>query len=96
MITLSKKLKIFTAEYIKTQNFAQLSSSLNNIVKLNSRNGFVVNVVMMDIEFEEIANKIGNIEVNTTAVREHVGEIERRIRVVTEISRCMVSTLPFE
>ena len=55
-----------------------------------------MNVVMMDIEFEEIANKIGNIEVNTTAVREHVGEIERRIRVVKEISRCMVSTLPFE
>ena len=40
-IMLSRKIKMFTAEYIPTQTSAQLSSILNKIVKLYSRNGFV-------------------------------------------------------
>ena len=38
----------------------QLNISLKKIVNLYARNVFVVNVVIMDIEFEKVANKIGN------------------------------------
>ena len=65
-------------------------------MKLYAKNGFAVNVVMMDMEFEKVSDKIDNTEVNTTATREHIGEIERRIRVVKEKERCIVSTLPFK
>ena len=41
LITLSRKIKMFTAEYIPTQNAAHLSSSLENIVKLYARNEFL-------------------------------------------------------
>ncbi len=51
------------------------------------RGGFVVNLVLMDQEFdklegviENIDGSIGNVEINTTAACEHVGEIERDIR----------------
>ena len=65
----------FTAEYIPTQTAAQIISSINKILKLYGRNIFVVNIVMMDTESENVSDKIGNTEVNTTAAREHVGEI---------------------
>ena len=72
-ITLSRKIKMFTAEYIPTRTDAHLSSSLKKIVQIYEKNGFYVNVVMMDMEFEKVADKIGNTEVNTTSAREHVG-----------------------
>ena len=62
---------MFTAEYIPTKTAAHISSSLKK-VKLYARNGFFVNVVMMDMEFEKVSDKIGNTEVNTMDAGEHV------------------------
>ena len=67
LITLSTKIKMFTAKYTPTQTAVQLSISLSKKVKLYARNVFVVNVVMTDMEFEKVADNIGNTEVNTTA-----------------------------
>ena len=38
---------------------------------------------------------VGLLEVNTAAAREHVAEIERRIRVVKKRTRCDTSLFPF-
>ena len=53
----------------------QISRCLNKIVRLYARNGFVMNVVMMDMEFDKVSENIDNIEVNTTADREHVKKL---------------------
>ena len=87
---------MFTAEYIPTQTAAQLSSSQKRTVKLYAGNVFVVNIVMVGIYFEKVANNIGSTEVNTTAAREHVGKIERGIFVIKERAQCIVLTLPFK
>ena len=39
------------------------------------RGGFIVCIILMDMEFEKLTDKIDNLEINTTAAREHVGEI---------------------
>ena len=51
--------------------------------------------IMMDIEFEKVKDQKGMelVDVNTTAARKHVGEIERCIRYLNERCRCSVSTL---
>ncbi len=56
----------------------------------------------MDQEFdklegtiENIDGNIGNVEINTTASREHVAEIERSIRNDKECARAISSLLPF-
>ena len=54
------------------------------VVKMYSQGFFVVNLALMGMEFVKIVDLVGLLEVNTTAAREHVGEIERRIRVVKE------------
>ena len=41
-----------------------------------------MNIVMMDMEFENGSDMIVNTLLNTTDTREHVGEIERGIRIV--------------
>ena len=49
----------------------------------------------MDMEFYPVAAKILNVTVNTTSPREHVGQIERDIRVVKERGQDTLNTLPF-
>ena len=55
----------------------------------------MVRTCLMDMEFEPLVNCIDEVIVNTTAAREHVGDIERVIRVMKERGRCIVSELPY-
>jgi hypothetical protein len=51
---------------------------------------------MMDMEVKKLKDLLPNIALNTTAAQEHVGEIERKIRVIKERARETISTLPCE
>ena len=93
LVTLSRNIRLFTAEFPPYRTANQISSSLNNIVKFYARGGFVVRLVLMDMEFEKIKDNFDKVEVNTTAAREHVGEIERGIRLMKDRSRCVISDL---
>ena len=53
----------------------------------------MVNVILMDQEFEKIAPNMEMALVNTTAAREHVSDIEREIRPIKEGARTTVFTL---
>ena len=50
----------------------------------------------MDMEFDKVVEKMPTVEVNTTAVREHVGEIEGEICFIKERCRDTRSLMPFE
>ena len=60
-----------------------------------TRGGFIVNLVLMDMEFDKIRDVLSMVEVNTTAAQEHVPEIERRIRTIKERVRSVTSDFPF-
>jgi hypothetical protein len=51
--------------------------------------------MMMDMEFEKLVDLLPNVTINTTAAREHVGEIERKIQVIKERARGTMNTLPY-
>jgi len=40
--------------------------------------------MMMDMEFEKLVNLLPSVAINTMAAREHVGEIEQKVRVIKE------------
>ena len=82
-------------EHIPSHTAKQLGNSLTKIVNFYSRGGFVVNVVLMDQEFEKIVDEVLKIEINTTASCEHVGEIERAIRTLKERSHAVMSYQPY-
>ncbi len=46
------------------------------------------------MEFEKLRDMLPNVTLDTTAAREHVREIERKIRVIKERGRGMINTLP--
>ena len=58
--------------------------------------GFVVRHAMMDMEFEKVKDLVPLVEVNTTAAREHVGYVERKIRHLKEKTRAVTSEFPFK
>jgi hypothetical protein len=51
---------------------------------------------LLDNEFESLSPLLPSIVANTTAAREHVAEIERRIRTIKERGRGIKNTLPFK
>ena len=53
LVTLSRDIRLFTAEFLPSCTSKQLSSLLNNIVKFYARGGFVVRLVFMDMDFEK-------------------------------------------
>ena len=61
-----------------------------------ARGGFVVNLAVIDNKFDAVKKHVPFLAVNTTAAREHVGEIECKIRTVKERVRCTTGEFPFE
>jgi hypothetical protein len=49
---------------------------------------------MMDMESKKLKNLLPQVALNTTAAREHVGEIKQKIRVIKERPRETINTLP--
>ena len=56
-----------TVEHIPSLTPDQLSKSLNKVIKLYGRGGFIIRVILMDMEFEKVAELLGNIEVKISA-----------------------------
>ena len=54
-----------------------------------------MNLALMDMEFEKNKDLCRLVEVNTTAAREHVPEVERMIRTVKQHLRSVTSDFPF-
>ncbi len=56
--------------------------TLERVLGIYGKSGFIVQTALMDMEFEKLKDKMMNVRLNTTAASEHVGEIERKIRVI--------------
>ena len=95
LFTYSRSIKYTTAEFISTRTAGQLSKFLMKVVYGYVRGGFVVNFMLMDMEFLKIKDVLPMVEVDTTAAQEHFTEIERRIRTIKERVRSVTSDFPF-
>ena len=87
--TLSRDIIFGTAEHVPSRTAKQLYKSLIKIVKLYAMGGFIVRNVLMDGEFEKVKPEVEIIDINISAAREHVGEIDRYHRTLKERSRCV-------
>ena len=93
LVSFSRNIKLLTVEHVPNQTVGQLAKSIMKIVKLYAQGGFQVKVVLMDKEFDKIRDAVGHLEINTTAIRDHVAEIERQIQTVKERTRCSTASL---
>jgi hypothetical protein len=98
LITTSRSIQFTTVERIETKENQSLIKGLTKVVNLYKRRGMMVQVRLVDNEFESIRGpmmEIG-IDLNVCAPNEHVPEIERKIQTVKERIRGIITMLPFQ
>ena len=60
LVTFSRKIKIMTLEYAPSRTSQQLANSLTKIVNTYARRGFLMDLALVDMEFEKGTRQIGN------------------------------------
>ena len=83
-----------TVEHIPSWTAEHLSESLNKFIELYGRCGFIICLILMDMDIEKGAEILGNIEVYITSPRENLGEVERTIITVKKRGIRIINSLP--
>ncbi len=96
LVSQSRRLNFLTVEFLPVRTAKSLAARIDQIRHLYARGGFMVGTILMDNEFEKLRPLVPGININTTAAKEHVPEIEHRIRVIKERARVLLNTLPFK
>jgi hypothetical protein len=96
MVTSSRGISLITIQFLPSRTAKSLANSITRVLQIYGRAGFVVQTSLMDMEFEKLKDLIPQLTINTMAAQEHVGEIERRIRVIKERARGTMIVLPYE
>ena len=96
LLTVSRKIKFCTVEYIPSRTAEQLDSSLAKVCRLYGRASYKVRVILLDMEFQPVQDFLPeNVICNCAAAREHVGEVKHEIRTMKELTRGTLTTLPY-
>jgi hypothetical protein len=77
MVSTSRKLKFTTIEHVPRRTKPMIVKSLNKVFNKYNYRVFKAVTALMDREFEPLHSQIHGTILNTTAVSEHVPEIER-------------------
>jgi hypothetical protein len=96
LVTSLRGLSLVTIEHVPSRTAKRLAQTLERVFRIYATDGFVVQTAMMDAEFEKLRTLLPHVALNTMAVREHVREIERKIRVIKERARGTFNTLPYK
>ena len=96
LVSVARGLNLVTTEFTPSRTAKQLAAGITRMMDLYARGGFQVGTVLMDNKFEKLRNLVPILVVNTTAAKEHVPEVERKIRLIKERGRGILNTLPFK
>jgi hypothetical protein len=94
IVTRSRRLRFITAEAIKSRQKKVLVDALKQVVNLYKCFGFHVHTCFADGEFTHLQHQVEGVYLDTTGHDEHVGDIERVIRVIKERVRSVRSSMP--
>ncbi len=96
LVTSLRDISLVTIEHLPSRTAKRLVHTLEKVFRIYGSAGFVVQTTMMDMEFDKLKDLLTHVALNTTAAREHVGEIEQKIRVIIERARGTINTLPYK
>lgn len=93
-----RHINFLTAEYIVNNHASTILSSITQIQKIYSHRGFIIKTILADGHVQCLENDLLNkkINLNICSNNEHVGDIERMIRLIKERARGIYNTLPFQ
>jgi hypothetical protein len=96
LVSVARGLNLVTAKFMPSRTAKQLAAGITRMIDLYARGGFQVGTVLIDNEFEKLQNLVPILAINTMAAKEHVPEVERKIRLIKERGRGILNTLPFK
>ncbi len=95
LVSSSRNINLTTIEYVPHCTASKLGLHLHRIIMVYARAGFTIQTILMDNEFDKVKDHVSHAILNTPAASEHVGDIERQIRVIKERCRGILCTLPY-
>jgi hypothetical protein len=93
LFSVSQGINLVTAKHMPSCTAKQLAAVIRGIMDLYSCGGFQVGPLLLDNKFEKLRVLIPILVVNTTAAKEHVPELERRICLIKEHGRGILNTV---
>ncbi len=84
------------SKHLQLRTAKRFVHTLERVFRIYMTTGFVIQMALMDMEFENLRTMMPHVALNTTAAREHIGEVEQKIRVIKEKARGMFNTLPYK
>jgi hypothetical protein len=67
LVTSLRGISLVTIECIKLRTAKRLVDTLERVVRIYRKAGFVLQTALMDMEFEKLRDKLLNVILNTTA-----------------------------
>jgi hypothetical protein len=96
LVNSSQGLSLVTIEHLPSRTAKRLVHTLKRVFRIYATAGFVIQTSLTDMEFEKLRTMMPHVVLNTTAAREHIGEVERKIRVIKERARGTFNKLPYK
>jgi hypothetical protein len=96
LVTSLQGLSLVTIEHLPLRTAKCLVHTLERVFRIHATDGFVIQTALMDMEFEKLRTMMPHVALNTRAAYEHIGELERKIRVIKERARGTFKTLPYK
>jgi len=96
LVSVARGLNLVTAKFTPSRTAKKLAAGITRMMDLYARGGFQVDTVLMDNKFEKLRNLVPILAINTTAAKEHIPEVECKIRLIKEWGQGILNTLPFK
>jgi hypothetical protein len=96
LVTSSQGLSLVTIEHLQLRTAKCLVHTLERAFRIYETARFVIQMALMDMDFEKLRMMMPHVALNTTAACKHIGEVEQKNRVIKERARDMINTLPYK
>jgi hypothetical protein len=87
LVSVARGLYLVTDKFMPSRMAKQLAVGITQMMDLYACRGFQVGTVLMDNKFEKLQNLVPILAINTMAAKEHIPEVERKIRLIKEWGR---------
>jgi hypothetical protein len=84
LVSVARCLNLVTLEYTPLRTAKYLAECIQRVMNLYSRGDFTVGTLLMDNKFKKLRNLVPILAINTTATKEHVPEVKRKICLIKE------------
>ncbi|KAL7474428.1 hypothetical protein ACHAW6_000405 [Cyclotella cf. meneghiniana] len=95
LLTRSRGIQLITIELLPRRTAKIIGEKLTQVLQVCGRVGFVVQIALMDREFNAVVLQCRVLPTNTTATNEDVPDIKRTVWLVKKCACSLETTLPF-